>query len=300
MKNDVTIVTVTYNASKNLDFFKFSLEDNSEDIKEVIFVDNNSKDNTLQKISDINIKKIIINNSKNFGYAKAINIGIKAAIENGSEYILVTNNDVKYSHGAINVMKKESILSDAEVVGMVITNDGKLYKVADENRYYTKDEIKSSINGPTTILKEVDMAHGGAILFRKSFFEKLGLYDDKLFFGGDELDYSYRIKKYNSTNPNKIKCVVALGTLDKIDHLTKHDSRYKFKKAKYMLQGNARVNLKHKYSPISKGLYSEQLKEVKILSKDIWYRKIILIILGLRGLCVEIFRYYKRKIFGSD
>lgn len=293
MKTD--LVTVTYNSKNNLETFFESIKNNINSFEKIIFVDNNSSDDTLKEINflseKLNIKNIsIIKNKKNYGYAHAINIGIKESVNSKiSPLILVTNNDVIFSKNSIEKMINESTDLDSDVTGMVITNDHINFKTGynTHEKSYKKEEIKNNL-AP----KEIGFAHGGVILFKKSFFEKIGLYDSELFFGGDEMDFFFRVKKYNKNNKDKIKCFCAFSTLDNIDHISKHDSRYKLKKATRMLQGSARVYMKHLYSPLSAGLYKEQLKEIKLLSKNNPIKIIILSILSIRGLVIESFKYY--------
>jgi hypothetical protein len=148
-------------------------------------------------------------------------------------------------------------------------------------------------------LPRIDFAHGGTILFTRRFFDVIGLYDDELFFGGDELDFLYRVHAYNEIHEHKISCVVSLRGFLKIDNLTKHNRRHKIVKAKRILQGTARVYLKHRFKPTSTGLYREQHRIIKSLAKRSLLKYLILCIFSLRALALEIYSYYRKMDLNS-
>lgn len=301
----ISIVTVTYNAEKNLSFFLPSIVKNLDISPDIYFIDNASKDNTLillnqfkKERTQINIE--IISNKQNYGYAKAINIGIKKALENNSKYIFVTNNDIIFDPGFFSQMLKDAEDNTLDIVGVPAsinnTDLGLGYNLDTKNFYPKKDKPLKRQDLEKAIkfnpLPKIDFPHGGTILFSKLFFEKIGLYDEDLFFGGDEKDFLYRVNKYNSKNENKIKGAVSLKSFSRIDNLSKHNNGHKIIKARGMLQGDARVNLKHKFTPTQIGLYKAQNNLIKELAKGRLIRYIILYYFSLRGLIIESYKYY--------
>lgn len=300
MNNKLDIVTVTYNSSANLKGFFESLYHNIDEIDNIYIIDNNSKDDTINLIKNLSEKynldkKVnIIKNNKNLGYSAAINIGIKLSIKNSqNNLVAITNNDIIYKPNALKMLIEMVNYSGSDATGIVVTNDNQNYKLGYtvNERTYSRNEILTNSN----IDNVIEFPHGGFILFRKVFFNKIGFYDDELFFGGDEIDFLFRVKKYNSKNEDKIKCYCCLESMDMIDHLSKHDGRYKLKKATRMLQGNARVYIKHKYKPFNLGLLKEQWSEIKILSKNKPERILILSILSIRGILIEAYKYYFKR-----
>ena len=123
MNNKATIVTVTYNSENNLNYFINNLYNNLDYIDNIIFVDNASKDNTLELINSIKIEKNIIKNSKNIGYSAAINQGIKKGLEENKKYILVTNNDLVFEKGIIKEMIELAEESESDAMGVFGYND---------------------------------------------------------------------------------------------------------------------------------------------------------------------------------
>jgi GT2 family glycosyltransferase len=305
----IALVTVTFNAEDNLSFFLPSIERNLESIGVVFFVDNNSSDNTFYKLNgwkkEVGCPVDVTLNEKNFGYAYAINTGIQKAREAGFEHILVTNNDVIFEEGMLDQMLKDLKDSGADVMGIPSSINqhevGLGYMLSKDLNLPTpvppiqRGEIQSlSIQNP---LPPVDFVHGGTILFTKRFFDTIGLYDGDLFFGGDEIDFLYRVHSYNKSHTDKITCIVSLRAFLMMDNLSKHNTRHKVTKALRILQGTARVYLKHRFTPESLGLYKVQYKIITSLAKGSWFKYIILYAFSVRALFLEIVKYYKGRLF---
>lgn len=88
----VFTIVVTFNASKWIDKCFTSLL-NSKYPTEIVVIDNNSFDNTPQKIKNGFPKVTVIEIDNNLGFAKANNIGIKLALEKGADYVFLLNQD---------------------------------------------------------------------------------------------------------------------------------------------------------------------------------------------------------------
>lgn len=305
----LAIITVTYNAENNLSFFLPSLEKNSEVIQGVYFVDNNSQDRTLSILESWNeiTPKTIIRNTRNYGYAYAINIGIQKALNDGYEYLCITNNDIIFNDGFFSQLLNEATSNNIDALGVpasINETDLGLGYLLDTNTLLPRKNPplkRSAISSllTTNPLPLIDAPHGGTILFSKDFFKKIGLYDSCLFFGGDELDFLYRIHTYNTNHEQQIKCAVSLSSFFKMDNLTKHNTGDKIIKAKGILQGNARVYLKYRFTPLQIGLYREQYRLIQGLSKGNLVRYVALYLFAIRGLCIEITRFYL-SLFRKD
>ena len=94
MKKNIFTVIVTYNSGKVINDCLRSLCKKSEiNDNNIIIVDNNSQDNTIQLIkqsfNNVKLNKL----SDNKGFSKAVNIGIKQALTRRADYILLLNPD---------------------------------------------------------------------------------------------------------------------------------------------------------------------------------------------------------------
>ncbi|MEP7147131.1 MAG: glycosyltransferase, partial [bacterium] len=100
---DLSIVIVTWNSCDEINDCLESIIKNINDLKyEIIVVDNNSSDGTLEKLrifreKNSDILKIIIN-KENSGYTKACNTGINSS---SGRNILLLNPDTKIIGSAL-------------------------------------------------------------------------------------------------------------------------------------------------------------------------------------------------------
>lgn len=92
--NNVSVICSVYNAAKWLDIYLNAVNDQLQDEYEIIFIDANSSDSSVKKISNFNfrkgIKKQIIKNSERITIYNAWNIGIKNA---SNPYVMNWNTD---------------------------------------------------------------------------------------------------------------------------------------------------------------------------------------------------------------
>lgn len=92
-------VVVTYNASPFIERCLQSLVD-SEYPTQIIVVDNNSDDHTVDLVRSFPEVQLIIN-KKNLGFGKANNIGISRALQDGAEFVFLLNQDAFIAKDAL-------------------------------------------------------------------------------------------------------------------------------------------------------------------------------------------------------
>ena len=97
MKNNICIIIVTYNSSIYIDNLFNSLLKQNNPKFEIVVIDNNSNDDTINKLSKYMKKEKrihLIKNNSNLGFSKANNIGINYSIDNfNPDYFLLLNHD---------------------------------------------------------------------------------------------------------------------------------------------------------------------------------------------------------------
>lgn len=101
----VFVVIVTYNGSQwYMDLFT-SLR-NSDISLNVVVVDNNSNDNTVEFIES-NFPEIkLFKSNLNLGFGKGNNLGMKYAIQNNADYVFLLNQDAKILSNTISDLIK--------------------------------------------------------------------------------------------------------------------------------------------------------------------------------------------------
>jgi|SRR3989344_2298843 len=191
-----------------------------EEIKLLTIVVDNGSTDSLQAISNFkfqisNFQFKLIKNEKNLGFAGGNNVGIKYVLREGSDYILILNNDTVVDKNLIKELL-ETAESDSKtgiVVPKIYFAKGHEYH---RNRYKENElgkiiwyaggimdwkNIIGSHRGVDQVdtgqydqVMETEFATGCAMFVKKEIFEKVGLFDEKYFLYYEDADLSERVK----------------------------------------------------------------------------------------------------------
>ncbi len=191
IKDLTSIIILTFNQLEYTKKCVESIKRCTPEQHEIIFVDNGSKDGTVQwlrKLVSENNNYRLIENKENLGFAKGCNQGIKAA---RGEYIVLLNNDVivtkGWLSGLIDCLKKAP---NAGIIGPMTNNISGIQKIPVDY----KDE--SSIENFAKRFRETWRGRripsrrvvGFCMLFRKELVDKIGLFDESFGTGNFEDD----------------------------------------------------------------------------------------------------------------
>lgn len=175
----ISIIIPIYNVEKYIRSCLESLfqQDLDESDFEVILVNDGTKDNSMERISDI-IKahqNIITINQKNKGLSIARNIGIKKA---SGEYILfVDSDDLLISH-RLKRLVQEAIISKADMIiaDYIRMTDEEINLPQNQSTVDNNFEIKES-TGKELFLKELDpnQCYVWRSLYRTAFLRENGI-----------------------------------------------------------------------------------------------------------------------------
>ncbi len=207
----VSIIIVTYNSEREIINCINSLLPQLNEVNgEIILIDNNSIDNTIFLINDIENKNIsIIQNKENFGFTKANNQGIKNA--NG-DYILLLNPDTTVPNDVIKILLNE--IQDNSDCGAIAPqlrfSDGRIQNSC--RRFPRRRDILYESIGLSNIFKDskefnywkmgdfdhnesrlVDQPAGAALLISKKVINEIGLLDEKFPMFFSDVDLCKRI-----------------------------------------------------------------------------------------------------------
>lgn len=209
---DLSICIVNWNVKELLKACLQSIFKNTKDISfEVIVVDNNSSDDSIQMIKADFPQVTLIENNANAGFTRANNQAIR--ISQG-RYIMLLNPDTEVIDNALNKMVRSmESRRDCGALGCKLLNtDGSLQRSCRtfpslEVMFYSAfflDSLfpKSRIFGKYFMtwwdfsdFREVDQPMGSALMIKKEVLDKVGLFDENIFIWFDEVDLCYRIKK---------------------------------------------------------------------------------------------------------
>lgn len=211
--NSAVFIIVNYNDSDNT----IKLINNVKDyksIKKIVVVDNNSSDDSLDHLRELDIKKLhIIESIHNNGYAKGLNMGAKYAMEEYKNPILIfSNSDIEvesedtiknlisnFKDKDIKVVMPKIKEKDNYSYGWKLTSPfkdllmnipGINKKIRKKYRYYDEDYF----NTDTSI---VDCIYGCFFLVEGEFLEKINYFDENTFLYFEEYILGKKVKSYN-------------------------------------------------------------------------------------------------------
>jgi hypothetical protein len=211
---DISIVIITWNGLHFLKNLLSSIKQYSEGFSyELIIVDNNSTDGTIEFLTNNYPEIVLIRNEKNLGVAKARNIGMRITKGN---YVLILDVDMELRENSIlKLFQFMEQNNDCGLVGSkLIYANGDLqysckkfpnffalvarrldaFKIV-KNSKVLKQHLMADWNHDE--IKEVDYLIGACQLIRRDVIEKIGYYDDSIFYGPEDIDYCLRVWKAN-------------------------------------------------------------------------------------------------------
>ncbi len=211
-KYDLSIVIISWKMRDLLEVCLESIFKFTEGLTfQVILIDNFSQDGTIEMVEEKFPSVRLIKNPENRGVAPARNQGLK---EVQGKYALILDADMELIENTIFQLYK--FMEEHSECGMVGA------KLVDSNRdlqysckrfptvtalIFRRLEPFSFISNSKTLknhlmkdwdhnsVKEVDYLIGACQFFRKEVIDKIGMYDDNIFYGPEDIDYCLRIWK---------------------------------------------------------------------------------------------------------
>jgi GT2 family glycosyltransferase len=199
----VSIITVNFNQHQvNIDFLNSIKLNPSVHLKEVIFVDNGSKEEFEAEYRSIYPALVYLRSAINLGFAGGNNLGIAVA---KGDYLLLLNNDTEITPNFIDVLVNE--MDNNPSIGIlspmlmyfdepdVIQYAGfsKMNYLTGRNQEIGKMDIDKGQYLLTS--KETGFCHGAAMMCRKADLLKTGLMNDAFFLYYEELDWCEKFKQ---------------------------------------------------------------------------------------------------------
>ena len=214
----LSVVIVNYNVKYFLEQCLLSVIKASSHIEtEVLVVDNNSSDGSVEYIRQRFPSVQVIANKDNPGFSKANNQAIKIAT---GEFVLILNPDTLMAEDTydicIDFMNKHT---DAGALGVKMI-DGKgnflpeskrglptpevafykmfgLAQLFPNSRRFGKYHLSYLSKDETN---PVDILSGAFMFFRKKVLDEIGYFDETFFMYGEDIDLSYRVLKAGYKN----------------------------------------------------------------------------------------------------
>lgn len=201
----VYIILLNYKGAKDTIECLESLNKINYKNYKIVVVDNDSKDNSEEKIKEFveekNINAAVVQSGANYGFSGGNNIGIQIALNSKADYICLINNDTIVEPDFLNHLIKFMITDDS--VGLVggkilyysepdiIWSAGGYIKKSRGYHYGLKEKDSNKYNE----IKSVTFLTGCLQLIRSDVFRKVGLYSEDYFLYMEDVDFCYRVKK---------------------------------------------------------------------------------------------------------
>ena len=184
----VSIIIINYNGKHHLESCLESLLKINYNNTEIIIVDNNSTDDSVNFVSKNFPDVILIRLNENKGFAEPNNIASKVAT---GDLLLFLNNDTIVTPSFISEMIKP-IQQDSDIgicQSLLLKPDESIDSSGD-----FIDTLGVVYNSKTQIseIREISSARGASMIIKKNIFDQLDGFDEKFYFSFEDVDLSWR------------------------------------------------------------------------------------------------------------
>jgi GT2 family glycosyltransferase len=165
---------------------------------QIIVIDNNSTDRSLERLQNNYPKCKYVQNDKNLGFAGGMNEGIREARRGGFEYVFLLNNDVVLTgnldiHELVQKVKEPSI-------GLITPE---IHKSGTADPWFITGRIKErsvrfshgNVNQADRRYIQNDYVPICCVLFRTEVLEELSDLPEEYFLYCEDVEFGYRLRK---------------------------------------------------------------------------------------------------------
>lgn len=168
----------------------------------IVVIDNGSTDDSVSLLRREFPEIEIIANDRNLGFAGGCNVGIRRALQEGADYVLLINNDTVVEPSLLRELLKEA---DKQPRAGILSPKIYYFEPSDVfwwvggtfNRWTgltNHIDLRDKERGNHDQARDLDWATGCVMLLRSEALRTVGLFDEQLFFTGEDVDLSLRMK----------------------------------------------------------------------------------------------------------
>jgi len=183
----VSIIIVNYNGIQFLPKCIDSIISNCYKNYEIILVDNNSTDNSIEYVKEKFPHVKIIKLDKNYGYAEPSNIGAKEA---KGDFLYFLNNDTILHVDSMQELVRA--IKDPDIAigqSLLLKPDETVDSAGD---FITTMGIAYRSHNKPSSLKPILSARGASMIIKRKVFWDLGGFDKKFFASFEDVDLGWR------------------------------------------------------------------------------------------------------------
>jgi GT2 family glycosyltransferase len=173
---------------------------------EIVIVDNNSGDDSVETFRRELPQTTLIESSENRGYCGGNNVGIRYALEKGAAYVNILNPDTLLADGDYLTRLVDHMESHPDVGAAGPKVFWHERGVVQNTILYFPSlarRMRSALPGVLGLhhvpsndeTREVEAINGVCVLAKRELFQAIGLFDEQLFMYCDELELGWRAKQ---------------------------------------------------------------------------------------------------------
>ncbi len=207
----VSVVVLTYNSAKTIGSCLASVLKTLGPEDELIVVDNNSRDDTVERVDKLLAAatsvatlpnpRSTIRNSENLGFSAGCNVGIRASC---GTYICLLNPDTEVWPGWLGSLASRLLHPEVGMVGPLSDNVAGSqfvghwipFKEANLSPAALAEACRDSLWGSS---HQSRLIIGLCAMLRRETLNRTGLLDENLFLGSDDLEMSWRLRTHGLT-----------------------------------------------------------------------------------------------------
>lgn len=158
-------------------------------------IDNGSTDDSVSKLRQSNFNCKIIELNENLGFAGGCNVGIQRALDEGAQYILLINSDIRLEEMTISEMVESAETYDAGITGSILKSPnselqyagGRINTITIDTKHIT--EVQRQSPYPT------EYVTGALMLIKSECIEEYGMLNESYFFGFEDVEICWWARK---------------------------------------------------------------------------------------------------------
>ena len=164
---------------------------------DVVVVDNNSEDGSLEQAMKLFSRAYFIKNDDNIGFSKGNNIGIRYALEKFADYVFILNNDTLVEKNTLSLLIDAMENYPLAGIGspLVFAPDNTSVWFAGGNIHWKNMKASHLYKIESEAPYPTEYISGCAMLVKKDVFKKIGLFDERFFLYYEDADFSFRAKE---------------------------------------------------------------------------------------------------------
>jgi len=199
----VFIIVLNWNGKDDTVDCVNSLKKLAYESYEIVLVDNNSEDDSVEVFQDLFPDIPLLVNERNMGYAGGNNVGIRYALDGWADFVLLLNNDTIADKDMVTALVDTA--KDDHTIGII---GPKIYYHDEPHRLWFAGGVVDLKEGQTDHIgfEEWDQGQfdeagesqyitGCAMMVRREVFEELGLLSEDYFGYFEDADFSMRAHK---------------------------------------------------------------------------------------------------------